>query len=817
MQYYSLNKDWELFPKNIEKINKFTSFFNENPTVKFNIPYDIHSSLIDNNIIEDPYFKTNEIDIQWVGQNDWIIQRNFFLNKEIEYKNAYLKLSNIDTVATLHINGKKVFSFDNQFIANTINIKKYLKKGDNTITFTFYSAEKEAIKRAKSLSYPIPYTKYPITSPNRNLVRKTQCHGGWDWGPCIMAFGIYDDLNILFTNEGYITYTKVNTTFREESWNLDLEIEYFSESKQLLDLNININNQTLREAVEIKKGHNLLKKTISCKGVESWYPNNEGSQTLYPLEIKIGEFEKTLNIGFREIKVKTKDNGLTFTVNGREVFMKGTNWIPQDSLPGRYSLERYNKLLDDCIAVNMNMIRVWGGGLYEKEEFYELCDKKGLLVWQDCMFACSLYPSNDEFLNSVKDEVTYQVRRLQYHPSIALWCGNNEDLGAISWYEESRKNSARYLVDYDRLNEGVVAKVIKKEDPKRIWWPSSPSAGPGDYSDNWHNDSKGDMHFWSVWHEGKDFEEYYKIRPRFVSEFGYQSFPSISTIESFADEDDLNITSEVMEHHQKNDRGNTIILENFTRYYIFPTSFDQQIYLSQVQQAKAMKMAIEYFRSLKNYCMGALYWQLNDCWPVASWSSIDYLGKWKAMHYEAKRFFNPLLLTFINKDGKTEVHFVNDTQKDLSGLLLLETYDFNGNLIKKIEEVKTVKANSAQKFETLSFSSKEKQNSFIVGKYITKENEISAASLLTIEKKAHLKDPKINLDITKKGKNIEVTIKTEKPAFNVYFDTSFKGNFTDNNMFIFKDKTVEFINEENIEIEEFKKSIKVLSLYSLGK
>ncbi len=319
----------------------------------------------------------------------------------------------------------------------------------------------------------------------------------------------------------------------------------------------------------------------------------------------------------------------------------------------------------------MNMVRVWGGGHYENDIFYDLCDQLGILVWQDCMFSCSLYPATSWFLKSVKDEITYQVKRLKDHPSLALWCGNNEDVGALTWFESSRRERDKYLIDYDRLNEGIIGKTIKELDPLRKWWSSSPSAGESDYSDCWHDDSKGDMHYWSVWHEGKPFEAYKEIIPRFCSEFGFQSFPSLPLLTKVithdgtknVDSGEFNLSSSVMEHHQRNDRGNTIILSTMLRYFHLPSSFAHQIYISQIQQSFAMQTAIEYWRSNRPRCMGTLFWQLQDNWPVASWSSIEYGGKWKALQYEAKRFYNPLLLTFQKQDEEIALIGVNDNTK----------------------------------------------------------------------------------------------------------------------------------------------------------
>ena len=390
----------------------------------------------------------------------------------------------------------------------------------------------------------------------------------------------------------------------------------------------------------------------------------------------------TRRIGFRTVEVIVENDevgrSMAFRVNGRDIFAKGANWIPADAFPARQTPGVYRRLLTDAVRANMNMIRLWGGGQYENDAFYEICDELGLMIWHDMMFSCSLYPAREDFLAEVDAEIRHQIRRLEHHPAIVIWCGNNENLGALTWFPESRDNRDRYLVDYDRLNEGIIGRAVKELDPRRTWWPSSPSAGEGDYSDCWHDDTKGDMHYWSVWHEGKPFEAYYEVTPRFCSEFGFQSFPLLPGVASFTREDDRNITSPVMRHHQKNSGGNTRILGTMARYFRMPGDFADFLWLSQVQQAWAMRTAVDYWRSRRPVCMGALYWQLNDLWPVASWSGIEYSGSWKLLHYEAARFFAPVSLSLYKKDGFVHLWGINDTARDAHGAVCLKLMSFTG-------------------------------------------------------------------------------------------------------------------------------------------
>ncbi|MCH3920968.1 MAG: glycoside hydrolase family 2 protein [Sphaerochaeta sp.] len=669
MHTLSFSGIWRLSPRDPHAVAPFTRFFLDHPSVPCALPGDVHAALLTQEIIPDPYYGTNENDVLWVGRNDWVMEREFTLsNDDLSVKHAILTFTMADTIITVQVNGTVVGTMDNQFRRYRFDVRPLLHEGTNTISLTFRSSEKEALDRASRLKYPIPFSEYPNGSPHRNLVRKAQFSGGWDWGPCILSMGVYQDITLALTDQFLIE--SVQTDLQETSETsfdviIHVIIDSFSEGTYPMDATIAGAHQ--EGSVAVHEGRNRVTFHLSCQHIERWWPHGEGKQPLYPLTLHLGDQTVDKRIGFRTIKVNTEGGGVTFLVNGRPIYAKGANWIPLDAIPSRITPQRYEYLLESAVQANCNMLRLWGGGFFEHDAFYDLCDEKGLLIWHDLMFGCSMYPSDEEFLSSVEAELRYQIPRLADHPSIALWCGNNEDLGAISWYEESRKNRDRYVIDYDRLNHGTVERVVKELDPNRMFWPSSPSAGVDDFSDNWHNDQKGDMHFWSVWHEGKPFEAYYSIKPRFVSEFGYQSFPALSTIETYCPDSQLNLTSPVMEHHQKNPSGNSIIIGNFTRYFRMPSGLGNMVYLSQCQQALAMKMACEYFRSLRPHCMGSLIWQLDDDWPVASWSSIDYTGKWKALHYAMRRFYAPVTPIAIRRDdGSVDVFVSNDTQKTLS-------------------------------------------------------------------------------------------------------------------------------------------------------
>ena len=832
MHIIDLNGMWSLSPHDPHAIAPHCPYFLDNPSVDCVLPGDIHTALLEKGLIPDPFVGTNELEIQWVGRHDWILERTFTLTEEdLDSGTPFITFTMADTMITLFINDRQVGMMYNQFRRWRFEIGEYLQVGENTVRLLFESAEGAAVKVHEQLPYPIPYSEYPVHAKHRNLIRKTQCHSGWDWGPCIMTFGIYEPVKIEFVDEGFIDSVKFTTVETgASSFDVTVEVEYAPlDGVEALDFTATIAGaaKTITHAFGPGRS-NTASLTFSVSDIRRWRPNGEGKAVLYPLTVTAGSQTSTRLVGFRTLEVETIEDGeggksMTFVVNGERIFAKGANWIPIDSFPSRMTGERYEHLLQSMVDANMNMVRLWGGGMYEHKIFYDLCDEKGILIWHDMMFSCAMYPATESFLANVEEEIRYQVNRLQAHPSIALWCGNNEDLGAITWYEESRANMTRYIVDYDRLNEGVVGKTIKAADPSRRWWPSSPSSGEGEYTDNWSHDKRGDMHIWSVWHDGSPFERYYTYTPRFVSEFGFQSFPALSTVNRYADEAMHNLTSSVMEHHQKNPRGNSIIIENFTRYYRLPTSFEQLLYLSQVQQARAMKIAIEYWRTLHGRTMGTLYWQLNDIWPVASWSSIDYYGKWKLLHYAARRFYNPILpIIYMKEDGLVEVHVVNDSAKSIAdeAKLSVKYSTYEGNKLGKSEYPVVIRPRSSIHVTTIDLSRKSKidrSNTFIYVKLKSDELYMENTLLLEKPKASKLRNPEIKISVANAPGGFSVTVSCRYPAFEVALDSGTIAGIFSDNLFDIRptaQKVIFFKSAKKVSLEAFKAELKVFDLYS---
>ncbi|MDF2152846.1 glycoside hydrolase family 2 protein [Vibrio sp. CAU 1672] len=649
------------------------------------LPGDIHSALIEAGLLENPYHGCNERNVQWVGECEWHLEREFHLDADFLDANYIdLKLEFVDTLAEFIINDQHVLSCSNMFRRYRTDVLPYLQPGQNQIKIVLKRADIEAAERAKRLPFPVPWAVGNNQIPHMNTLRKTQCHAGWDWGICLLVSGVYQSIILEPVHQ-----TRLNRVHTVQHWqkdgscDLEIKVDYdvTACSTQPSLIEIEFDDQLHHVPVSMTQlGVQTTSLTIRVADPKRWWPAGYGDAHLYPLNVTLNQQHIAKKIGLRKLELDTSadhiGHAMTFKVNDQAIMAKGANWIPLDALPSSHTPEHYRRLLEDAKAANMNMIRVWGGGMYEHDIFYQLCDELGLLVWQDLMFACALYPSTKEFMQDVELEVIDQVRRLSDHPSLALWCGDNEVIGAIGWYPESKANREKYVVNYDRLNN-MLAQVVEKEDPTRRFWASSPCNGELDFGDAWHDDDSGDMHFWDVWHSGKSLDAYYGVKPRFCSEFGYQSWPSLPTVTTYADESDRNVTSPTFEQHQKNGRGNSIITEMFTRYFRFPNSFENMLYLSQVQQALAIKTASEYWRAYKDHCRGILYWQLNDCWPVSSWSSIEYTGRWKQLHYHAKRFFAPQLATLIEENDVVTLHLVNDQHQPvtLSGTIRKLSWD----------------------------------------------------------------------------------------------------------------------------------------------
>ncbi len=622
------------------------------------VPGGVYSDLLEAGEIPDPFRDDNELDVQWVGETDWEYRRTVEVDPEtLAEDRVLLCFDGLDTVATVLVNGETVGESRNMFVGHEFDVADALEPGENELRVRFRSPVEYGIERAEAYPHEVPAIRYPVDQPARNFVRKAGCHYGWDWGPCLPTVGIYRDVALLAHSDPRIEHVTTEQDHGEDAdGDLELTVRVGVDAPAAgeYDLSASVAGATASQAVDLSAGESTHELRLDVADADLWWPHSHGDQPLYDLEVSVSTPEgvpahrTTERLGFRDLETVVEPDdagtGFRFEVNGTPVFAKGANTVPTSPFHGDVSRERYEHLIRSAADANMNTLRVWGGGYYEHEEFYELCDEYGLLVWQDFMFSCALYPADEAFLKSVEAEVRHQVRRLADHPSIALWCGNNENEEALyNWFADHEAHEG-HVADYRRLYEETVAPTCRETDPSRTYWPGSPSSGPG--AEDPYDFSRGDVHYWDVWHGGRPFEAYLDTEPRFVSEFGYQSFPSTDSLSTVLDEDQFNPTAPLMEHHQRNPGGNATILERMADSFRIPFDFGSFVYLSQVQHGLAMRTAIEHWRRRKPETMGALYWQLNVLWPVASWASIEYDGRWKAQQYMARRQFAPVLVSF---------------------------------------------------------------------------------------------------------------------------------------------------------------------------
>jgi beta-mannosidase len=673
---------------------------NDNQWLPAKVPGTVHTDLLTNKLIPDPFIGANEKQLQWIENEDWQYQTTFTISRaELNHQNAVLQFDGLDTFAEVYLNGTKILSANNMFRTWRVDVKKVLKVGQNKLQITFASAVKNGKEEAQKLKYTLPGDEKVFT-------RKAQYHFGWDWGPRFVTAGIYKKVALRFWDNATIMQVKTNQDLTDKSmakvlFTIDIN------SNKIGQYQLTINDKS--EEIQLQKGQNTLSFSYEIKNPKLWWPNGLGEAHLYPFDIRLVKDKQVIdsrkmNLGLRTIElVQEKDKigkSFYFKVNGQPIFMKGANVIPPDSFLPRVTDSVYQSIVKNAIDANMNMLRVWGGGVYADDAFYHACDKNGILVWQDFMFACAMYPGDEAFLENVKQEVIDNVTRLQNHPSLALWCGNNEnDEGWHNWgwqkqYNYSESDSTKIWNDYQKLFHELIPQTLDSLLPatENRYWPSSPSIGWG------RKESllSGDAHYWGVWWGMEPFEMYEKKVGRFMSEYGFQSMPDLKTFQTFAQSDELNFDSEAVKNHQKHPTGYKTINDYMARDYHVPTNFEDYIYVSQLLQAEGMKTAIEAHRTAKPNCMGTLFWQLNDCWPVTSWSSVDYYGRWKAFQYQAKRSFNPILVDVTENEVNYEVRVINDEPIAHHITLDEEVMDFNGNYIDGYNVEFDIKANSSE-------------------------------------------------------------------------------------------------------------------------
>lgn len=775
--------------------------------IPFSVPGDFHSSLLANKLIDDPYYRDNEYSVDWVHQQDWTIEREFELDSNALSNTCLLQLDQLDCIGSIYINDNLVANTHSQFIRYSFDITAYLVVGTNQIRIGFESASAKALQKAQEFPFELPFLSWNCRVPHTNMLRKTPCHAGWDWNICLMPAGIYGDVFLRFVKTHSIQDVKFEQHFDDSDVTLDVSASVVVTEPCTLPCRLSIAGSNIETEEVLQPGTHELQWSMDIRSPKKWWPIGSGEQTLYPFTLAVGDQEQQHQLGFRQVRIEqTPDehgSGFQFNVNGRALFMRGANWIPADALPSRICPATVKELLQSAVDANMNMLRVWGGGQYEPDWFYELCDQMGILIWQDFMFSCNHYPAADPaWLELVRTEATQQVRRLSKHPCLALWCGDNELVGALKWWQVTQDNRDRYLANYSRLNH-TVELATQAQISDIDFWPSSPSVGHMDFGDGWKNDAAGDMHFWDVWHEAKPFSAYQDIHPRFCSEFGFQSFPSMPVIDTFTQEGDQNVSSSVMDVHQRNVGGNARIVETLVRYFEFPDSFERMVFLSQCQQAMAIKTAVEYWRCLKPHCMGTLFWQLNDTWPVASWASLEYGGGWKLLHYATKRFYQPVLVAMVpgherfGNDGQLMLKVVNDLGDAISVSIQLIAHDELGNTLSTQNYTVAVKADAVL---TLDSFEKSANNKIAYYRFAwSHENQASGQNEYWLKPYKEFSLPSPNIAMTEVRVDGEscIQLTSDEAAYFVSIDLGGNRVFSDNGFTLLPGET-KLLNVERV-------------------
>ena len=656
------------------------------------VPGCVHLDLLRNKLIPDPYYRDNETKLQWIETADWEYRSTIQATPELlRQKNIDLVFEGLDAYAKVYLNDTPILTADNMFREWRTSLKGELKAGANQLRVVFPSP----IKAASEIAANDPWREKTHVEA-KTYIRKAAYEYGWDWGPRFVTSGIWRPARLETWDTARIANVRIQQldvsssvahllaaveVMATEGSNATVSIEYGVSGKR----------SDGSRSVQLQPGVNHVTLPIDIANPQLWYPAGYGAQPIYKFQVqlKIGkqvQDESTAKTGLRSVVLRREPDqwgrSFEFIVNGVAVFAKGADVIPFDSFPTRVTTQRYREVLQSAIEANMNMIRHWGGGYYETDEFYDLCDELGIMIWQDFMFGNDWQPGTYDWKLNVAKEAEEQLKRLRNHPSIVIWCGNNETEVALAWKDRDKlAPEVRFQMwqDYVSTFSGILAAAVNRYAPETPYWPSSPSADYEEVNDKYQS---GDMHDWSVWHGRVPFTDYEKHNPRFMTEYGFQSFPEMRTVETFTvAEDRRNIFTPVMLAHQKNNAGNAIIRDYMLRDYPEPKDFASFLYASQVLQAEGIKVGAEHLRRNRPRTMGSIYWQLNDCWPVASWSSLDYYGRWKALHYYARRFYAPVLISPRLEEGNLAVYIVSDKTSPTVATLRVRLMSFDGAVL----------------------------------------------------------------------------------------------------------------------------------------
>lgn len=769
------------------------------------VPGTVQQDLLRHDLLPNPFYGTNEKEIQWVENEDWEYKTTFELTPEqLQREGAQLVFEGLDTYADVYLNGSPILKTDNMFVGNAVPVKEVLRAGENRLNIYFHSPIKQTLPQWESNGFNYPADNDHHEKKLSIFTRKAPYHYGWDWGIRMVTSGVWRPITLeLFDVATIEDYHVKQLSLTDSEAKVENRIEVNSlkaaPAEVLITLSLNGEKKAVVEKqVELKKGKNLIELPLEVANPKRWMPNGWGEPTLYDITAQVISDDKVVaeeahRIGFRTLRLVNEPDkdgeSYYFEVNGVPMFAKGANYIPSEVTLPAMTAERYKTLFDDVKAANMNVIRVWGGGIYEDDLFYDLADEYGIIVWQDFMFACTVYPGDPAFLSSVEKEAEYNIKRLRNHPSIGMWCGNNEILEGIKYWGWTKKYTPevyqQFKDDYDKLFKELLPAKVNELDGDRFYVHTSPYLSNWGRPDSW---GYGDSHNWGIWYGKKPFESSDTELGRFISEFGFQSFPEMKTIATFASPEDYEIESEVMNAHQKSSIGNNLIRTYMERDYIVPEKFEDFVYVGLVLQGQGMRYCFEAHRRNRPYCMGTLYWQLNDNWPVVSWSGIDYYGNWKALHYQAQRAFAPVIINPIHENDSLNIYLISDKLEDLNGLKLeMQQVDFNGKKLASKTLPTQIAGNTSAKVAGYDLNqwgtAAQRKSSYLLLILKDKNGKELTRDVHFFERTKDLDLPQTTIDYkvkTMDGK-CEVTLKSAKLAKDIFIQIPYQGaRFTDN-------------------------------------
>lgn len=771
------------------------------------VPGTIHQDLINHNRIPNPFYGMNEEAVQWVENEDWMYRTSFVVTEEqLNRDAAVLELDGLDTYADVFLNGALILRSDNMFVGHKVPVKSVLRKGENRLLIRFRSAVKEALPQWETNGFDYPADNDHSSKRVSIYTRKAPYSYGWDWGIRLATCGIWRPVRLVFSDVARIEdYYVRQASVSASKADVDNRLEITNVTSQPVSALLKVayhytanDTKEVQKQIELRPGENTVSLPVMIDNPHLWMPNGWGEPSLYKFTasvsvdgVEVASQER--QVGLRSIRVVMEDDehgkSFYFEVNGHPMFAKGANFIPDDALLPNVTPERYKRILEDVKAANMNMLRVWGGGIYEDDKFYDEADRNGILIWQDFLFACTTYPHDPLFLKRVEAEAEYNIKRLRGHASLAMWCGNNEIYEGVRYWGWKNKYTAEAFAEmnrgYDVLFRQLLPDMVKRFDSDRFYMHGSP------YEANWGRPESwkiADSHNWGTWYGRKPFESFDSEIPRFMSEYGFQAFPEMKTIRTFAEEKDFELESPVMNAHQKATIGNALIKQTMSLYYKVPAKFEDLVYVGLVLQGHGMRHGIEAHRRNCPYCMGSLFWQLNDSWPVVSWSSIDYYGNWKAMQYQSQRAFAPVLINAIKEGDDLCVYLISDELQDRDDVrLTVELMDFDGKSHGKWTQNGKLTANTSMLFlkkRVDEFLSKQDAATSFLRFTLKAKNGAALADevfYFAYPKDQKLPEARIETSVKKRGEAIEMTLKTDKLARDIFIEVPVQGvRFSDN-------------------------------------